>query len=107
MPYHAMSHACARRPIGRISMDDRSGDFIEHISPTDINLRTLFHFRKPFPPRYDPTHLKRAIPPQPLPLTYSTIGWLMGSGPLTGAQLDTIGERKASYFNKPMLNTHL
>ncbi|ORX37991.1 lethal giant larvae like, C-terminal-domain-containing protein [Kockovaella imperatae] len=78
------------RSIGRIVMDDRSGDFIEHSSPLDINLRTLFHFRKPFPPRIDPCAVKHAIPAQPQPLSASYFGWMWGAGPLTGAQLDSI-----------------
>lgn len=72
-------------------MDDRSGDFIEHSGPLNINLRTLFHFRKPYPPRIDPCSLKRAIAPQPLPVNYTTMNWLWG-GILTGAQLDTLSK---------------
>ena len=72
-------------------MDDRSGDFVEHSGPIDINLRTLFNFRKPYPPRLDPCAVKKAIPPQPLPVNYSTMAWLWGSGPISGAQLDSIG----------------
>jgi hypothetical protein len=72
-------------------MDDRSGDFIEHSGPLDINLRTLFNFRKPFPPRLDPCAMKKAVPPQPLPTNYSTMAWLWGTGPISGAQLDSIG----------------
>lgn len=79
-----------RRQIGKISMDDRSGDFIEHGGPLDINLRTLFHFRKPFPPRLDPCSVKRAIAPQPLPLSYTTMSWIWGGAPITGAQIDTL-----------------
>lgn len=73
-------------------MDDRSGDFIEYGGPLDIHLRTFFHFRKPFPPRIDACNLKRAVPPQPLPVSYTTMSWIWGGAPLTGAQLDTIGE---------------
>ena len=83
----------SRRPIGKLSMDDRSGDFIEHSGPLDIHLRTFFHFRKPYPPRLDPTTFKRAIPPQPLPLNYSTMSWIWGTAPLTGLQLDHAGEQ--------------
>ena len=79
------------RPIGKISMDDRSGDFLEHSSPIDINLRTLFHFRKPYPPRIDPCAVKKAVPYQPQPLSASYMAWIWGGGPLTGSQLDTIG----------------
>lgn len=81
-----------RRQIGRISLDDRSGDFIEYNGPLDINLRTLFNFRKPLPPRLDACTLKRAIPPQPQPLSYTWGTWLWGGAPLTGSQLDAIRE---------------
>ena len=80
------------RPVGKISMDDRSGDFVEHSGPIDINLRTLFHFRKALPPRLDPCSHRKAIPPQPLPVNYSTMGWLWGTGPISGVQLDALGE---------------
>jgi hypothetical protein len=82
------------RRIGRISIDDRSGDFIEYSGPLDINLRTLFHFRKPFPPRIDPCAYKKQVPYQPIPLSASGIpgAWIWGGAPLTGAQLDAIGE---------------
>lgn len=73
-------------------MDDRSGDFVEHGGPLDINLRTLFHFRKPYPPRIDPCVLKRAIPPQPLPISYTTMSWIWGGAPITGAQFDTLSQ---------------
>ncbi|TXT13308.1 hypothetical protein VHUM_00675 [Vanrija humicola] len=78
------------RPIGKLSFDDRSGDFIEYTGPLDIALRTLFHFRKPFPPRIDPCVLKTPVPSQPLPVTYSLLGWMMGAGLLSGASLDNI-----------------
>lgn len=93
-----------RRPIGKISMDDRSGDFIEHSGPVDINLRTFFHFRKPLPPRLDPCVYKKAVPPQPLPVDYSTMGWLWGTGPITGAQLDALGK---SAHDRPAARPHL
>lgn len=78
------------RPIGQLSFDDRSGDFIEYLGPLDIALRTLFHFRKPFPPRIDPCVLKTPVPSQPIPITAYALGWMWGAGPLTGAGLDTI-----------------
>ncbi|ORY35002.1 lethal giant larvae like, C-terminal-domain-containing protein [Naematelia encephala] len=80
------------RRIGKISMDDRSGDFIEHSSPLDIHLRTLFHFRKPLPPRLDPCAFKRVVGPQPTPLgAVGYVGsWIWGGLPLTGAQLDSL-----------------
>ncbi|TYJ56810.1 hypothetical protein B9479_002420 [Cryptococcus floricola] len=77
------------RSTGRLSIDDRSGDFIEYSGPLDINLRTFFQFRKPFPPRLDPCAHKKAIPPQPLPVTTGLIGWLWGAA-LTGPQLDAL-----------------
>jgi hypothetical protein len=83
-------------------MDDRSGDFVEHSGPLDIHLRTFFHFRKPFPPRLDPCSLKRAIPPQPLPLSYTTMSWIWGGAPLTGAQLDALGELFSSFRIRSM-----
>ena len=69
---------------------------MEVLNPQDITLRTLFHFRKPLAPRIEPCPplLKRAIPPQPVPIT-STAGygaWIWGGAPLTGAQLDALGE---------------
>lgn len=75
-------------------MDDRSGDFIEYVSPTDIHLRTLFHFRKPFPPRLDPCAKKHAVPPQPLPLNATGVvgSWIWGGAPMTGVQLDALRE---------------
>jgi hypothetical protein len=81
------------RKIGRISIDDRSGDFIEYSGPLEINLRTLFHFRKPLPPRIDPCSFKRPLPVQPTPLGASGIpgAWLWGGAPLAGYQLDAIG----------------
>jgi len=78
------------RPIGQLSFDDRSGDFIEYNGPLDIALRTLFHFRKPFPPRIDPCYLKTPVPPQPTPLSASYLGWMWGAGPLTGTALDAL-----------------
>ncbi len=83
-----------RRQVGKLSIDDRSGDFVEYCSPLDINLRTLFHFRKPFPPRIDPCAFKRPVPAQPIPLAASGMvgAWIWGGAPLTGAQLDSIGE---------------
>ncbi|WVR08305.1 hypothetical protein IAU60_005358 [Kwoniella sp. DSM 27419] len=80
------------RSIGKISIDDRSGDFVEYSGPLDINLRTFFHFRKPFPPRIDPCYVKRAIPPQPVSLAASSYvgSWIWGGAPLTGAQLDSL-----------------
>ncbi|BEI88387.1 uncharacterized protein CcaverHIS019_0111050 [Cutaneotrichosporon cavernicola] len=78
------------RPVGSLSFDDRSGDFIEFAGPLDITLRTLFHFRKPFPPRIDPCFLKTPIPAQPTPLSSSSFGWMWGAGPLTGAALDSL-----------------
>lgn len=77
------------RQIGRLSFDDRSGDFVEYCGPLDISLRTLFHFRKPFPPRIDPCTLKTPIPPQPTPVNSSYLGWMWGSV-LTGTALDSI-----------------
>jgi hypothetical protein len=79
-----------RRPVGRVSFDDRSGDFVEYGGPLDINLRTVFYFRKPFPPRIEPCSLKRPVPYQPTPVTASTLSWMWGGAPLTGAQLDAI-----------------
>jgi hypothetical protein len=78
------------RPVGSLSFDDRSGDFIEFAGPLDITLRTLFHFRKPFPPRIDPCYLKMPVPAQPTPLSSSYFGWMWGAGPLTGAALDSL-----------------
>ncbi|WWD20056.1 hypothetical protein CI109_104529 [Kwoniella shandongensis] len=80
------------RPIGRLSIDDRSGDFIEYSGPLDINIRTFFHFRKPYPPRVDPCAVKKFVPPQPTPLTASTMvgAWIWGGAPLTGVQLDAL-----------------
>jgi len=88
----ARSRTDFSRLVGKISMDDRSGDFVEHSGPIDINLRTLFHFRKALPPRLDPCSHRKAIPPQPLPVNYSTMGWLWGTGPISGVQLDALGE---------------
>lgn len=82
----------AGRAMGKLSFDDRSGDFIEYNGPLDVTLRTLFHFRKPFPPRIDPCALKVPVPAQPQPITASLFGWMWGAGPLTGAQLDAISE---------------
>lgn len=79
-----------RRPVGRVSFDDRSGDFVEYSNPLDINLRTLFFFRKPFPPRIDPCSLIRPIPYQPVPVTAYSLAWMWGGAALTGAQLDAI-----------------
>ena len=86
-------------------MDDRSGDFIEYSGPLDINLRTLFHFRKPYPPRLDPCSLKRVVPLQPLPLTASTMvgSWIWGGAPLTGAQLDSLGEYPFSIWGSVLI----
>ncbi|WWC93095.1 uncharacterized protein L201_008060 [Kwoniella dendrophila CBS 6074] len=80
------------RPAGKLSIDDRSGDFIEYSGPLDIHLRTFFHFRKPLPPRLDPCTIKRIIPPQPVPLNASSMvgGWIWGGAPITGAQLDNL-----------------
>ncbi|WVO13704.1 hypothetical protein L204_101325 [Cryptococcus depauperatus] len=78
-----------RRNMGRLSIDDRSGDFIEYCGPLDINLRTFFRFHKPFPPRIDPCAYKKVVPPQPQPLTAGLISWIWGSV-LTGAQLDAL-----------------
>ncbi|KAL7424902.1 Lethal(2) giant larvae sro7 [Cryptotrichosporon argae] len=80
------------RKIGRLSFDDRSGDFVEYGGPLDVSLRTLFHFRKPLPPRYDPLHIKHPVPPQPAPLNASTLvgSWIWGGAALSGAQLDSI-----------------
>lgn len=78
------------RPLGKLSFDDRSGDFVEYNGPLDMTLRTLFNFRKPFPPRLDPCILKPSVPAQPTPVTASYFGWMWGAGPLTGAQLDAI-----------------
>ena len=82
-----------RRKIGKISIDDRSGDFVEYSGPLEINLRTLFHFRKPLPPRIDPCSIKQVVPPQPAPsnATGYLASWVWGGAPLTGAQLDAIG----------------
>lgn len=79
-----------RRPVGRVSFDDRSGDFVEYSNPLDINLRTVFFFRKPFPPRIDPCTLKRPVPYQPAPVTAYSLAWMWGGAALTGAQLDHI-----------------
>ncbi|OCF31242.1 hypothetical protein I316_07027 [Kwoniella heveanensis BCC8398] len=80
------------RPAGKLSIDDRSGDFIEYSGPLDINLRTFFHFRKPFPPRLDPCFVKHIVPTQPVSLSASTMvgSWIWGGAPLTGAQLDSL-----------------
>ncbi|KAK8849434.1 hypothetical protein IAR55_004766 [Kwoniella newhampshirensis] len=80
------------RPTGKLSMDDRSGDFVEYSGPLDINIRTFFHFRKPYPPRIDPCAVRKVVPPQPTPLAASTMvgAWIWGGAPLTGAQLDTL-----------------
>lgn len=78
------------RPVGTLSFDDRSGDFIEYNGPLDITLRTVFNFRKPFPPRIDPCSFKHPTPAQPMPLTASYFGWMWGGAPLTGAGLDAI-----------------
>jgi syntaxin-binding protein 5 len=85
------------RQVGKISFDDRSGDFLEYSGPLEINLRTLFHFRKPLPPRLDPCSFKRPIPPQPIPLSASSMvgAWIWGGAPLTGSQLDAIGDNRA------------
>jgi hypothetical protein len=95
------------RKIGKISIDDRSGDFIEYSGPLDINLRTLFHFRKPLPPRIDPCAIKRAVPAQPIPLNASGMvgAWIWGGAPLSGAQLDAIGEFEGmvEYWSVPRL----
>ncbi|WVQ79503.1 hypothetical protein IAT38_001602 [Cryptococcus sp. DSM 104549] len=77
------------RTSGRLSIDDRSGDFIEYSGPLDINLRTFFHFRKPLPPRLDPCALKKVVPPQPQPLTSGMMSWIWGTV-LTGAALDAL-----------------
>lgn len=80
------------RRVGRLSIDDRSGDYIEFASPLDINLRTFFHFRKPYPPRIDPTSAKKPVAAQPLPLNAASWvgGLIWGGAPLTGAQLDAL-----------------
>lgn len=88
--YFAYADSCCRRPVGRVSFDDRSGDFIEYNNPIDINLRTLFFFRKPFPPRIDPCSLIRPVPYQPAPVTAYSLAWMWGGAALTGAQLDAI-----------------
>ncbi|WRT69409.1 uncharacterized protein IL334_006395 [Kwoniella shivajii] len=85
-------HGTDGHSAGRLSVDDRSGDFIEYSGPLDINLRTFFHFRKPLPPRLDPCSVKRAVPVQPIPLNAGSMvgGWIWGGAPLTGAQLDSL-----------------
>lgn len=63
---------------------------MEYSNPLDINLRTVFFFRKPFPPRIDPCSLKKPVPYQPAPVTAYSLAWMWGAAPLTGAQLDNI-----------------
>lgn len=77
------------RPLGKLSFDDRSGDFIEYNGPLDIALRTMFHFRKPYPPRIDPCFLKTPVPSQPQRLNASYFGWMWGTV-LSGSALDSL-----------------
>lgn len=63
----------------------------------------MFHFRKPLPPRIDPCTLKRAVPAQPVPVnaTSYAASWIWGGAPLTGAQLDAMGEStRTTFMNK-------
>ncbi|EIW71752.1 hypothetical protein TREMEDRAFT_27343 [Tremella mesenterica DSM 1558] len=85
-----LSFGIDSRTLGKISMDDRSGDFVEYHSPNEINLRTLFLFRKPLPPRLDACTLRRPIPAQPQPVGATWGAWIWGGAPLTGAALDAI-----------------
>lgn len=93
------------RSSGKLSIDDRSGDFVEYSGPLDINLRTFFHFRKPLPPRIDPCAHKKAIPPQPQPVNAGVISWIWGAT-LTGAQLDALSTSLSFLlFNNLLITT--
>lgn len=90
------------RSSGKLSIDDRSGDFVEYNGPLDINLRTFFHFRKPLPPRIDPCAHKKSVPPQPQPVNAGLISWIWGAA-LTGAQLDALSTSLSLLLLKNLL----
>ena len=92
-------YSATSRKTGRISVDNRSGDFIEYSGPLDISLRTFFHFRKPLPPRLDPTTEKKPIPAQPVPASAWTLpgAWMWGGAALSGSQLDAMGQCPLPY----------
>jgi len=74
-------------------MDESSGDYIEYVSPMEIHLRTVFNYKKPLPPRVDPSTVKHALPTPPVPhnATWGVSSWIWGGAPMTGAQLDALG----------------
>lgn len=76
-------------PSGTLSFES-SGDFLEYTSPRDVQLKTLFNFRKPLPPRIDPTFHREDYGAQPQPLNAGVFSWMWANAPLTGAQLDAI-----------------
>lgn len=82
-----------RAPLGRLSMDLNSGDYLEQHSPLAISLRTLFDFRRPLDPRPVYETLPKAVPAQPLPVSSTILAsWLgtWGGGTMTGAQVDAL-----------------
>jgi hypothetical protein len=83
-----------RRPLGRVSVDWKSGDYIEYVSPMEIFVRTVFNHRKPLLPRVDPASIKHTVPAAPVPLnaTWGVSSWIWGGAPMTGVQLDALGE---------------
>ncbi|KAJ9102613.1 hypothetical protein QFC19_004722 [Naganishia cerealis] len=80
------------KPLGRLSFDSSSGDYIEYISPMEIYLRTVFNHRKPLTPRIDPATDRLATPPPPVPLTatWGVTSWIWGGAPMTGPQFDAL-----------------
>ena len=82
------------KPMGHLSFDSSSGDYIEYLSPAEIYLRTVFNYRKPLTPRVDPATTKHAAPPSPVPLTatWGVASWIWGGAPMTGAQFDALSK---------------
>lgn len=81
-----------RQPLGHehgVVSFDAAGDYLE-FNQGDIQLKTLFNFRKPLPPRLDPVHYRENPGPQPQPVGSGVFSWMWANGPLTGAGLDTI-----------------
>jgi hypothetical protein len=85
-----------RLPLGRISMDTQTGDYIEYFNTIGTELRTLFATaNKPLPPIPTLVTLPRTVPAQPLPVSSSIVGSWLGSwvgGALTGAQIDVLSK---------------
>lgn len=76
-------------PRGTLSFEP-GGDFLEYTGPGDVQLKTLFNFRKSLPARIDPAYHRENPGPVPQPLNAGVFSWMWANAPLTGAQLDSI-----------------